>query len=87
MADGVLKLLPSGTMVVVPRVGDSIGLALETHRTVGHFGVLYAKELYASAYVMAEATNGMSYSCTSRWDIVCLSKICRLKPLLPHVRA
>ena len=39
MADGVQKLLPGRAMVVVPRVGDRTPLALETHRTMGHFGV------------------------------------------------
>ena len=39
IADGVLKLLPGKSMVVVPRVGDRMALVLETHRSLGHFGV------------------------------------------------
>ena len=39
IADSVLKLLLGRAMVVVPRVGDRTPLALETHRTMGHFGM------------------------------------------------
>ena len=39
MADSVLKLLPGLAMVVVLRIGDRTPLTLETHRTMGHFGV------------------------------------------------
>ena len=39
MADNLFKLLPGGIMVVVPRAEDRAGIALDTHRGMGHFGV------------------------------------------------
>ena len=39
MADGVQKILLGKAMVVVPRIRDRTTLALETHRSMGHFGV------------------------------------------------
>ena len=39
MADGVYKLLPSGDMVVVPRMSDRESITLEAHSRMGHYGV------------------------------------------------
>ena len=39
LGDGVMKLLPGGAMVVVPQLQDRQAIALDTHRTMGHFGV------------------------------------------------
>ena len=39
MADRIFKILVGGAMVVVPRPEDRAGIALETHRGMGHFGV------------------------------------------------
>ena len=39
MGDSVLKLLPGGAMVVVPRATEREGIVIGTHRGMGHFGV------------------------------------------------
>ena len=39
MGDSVFKHLPSGKMVVVPRLGEREKIVLETHRGMGHYGV------------------------------------------------
>ena len=39
MAINVFKLPARGTMMVVPRPEDREGIALDTHRGMGHFGV------------------------------------------------
>ena len=39
MSDSVFKLLAGGAMVVVPRIAERDGIALETHMGMGHFGV------------------------------------------------
>ena len=39
MADGVYKILPSGDMVVVPRMADRESITLEAHSKMGHYGV------------------------------------------------
>ena len=39
MGDTLFKQLESGVMVVVPRTAERMQLALDTHRSMGHFGV------------------------------------------------
>ena len=39
MEENVLKLLPGGAMVVVPRAVEREGIVIGTHRGMGHFGV------------------------------------------------
>ena len=39
MGSSVFKEMPGGKMVVVPQVADREGIALETHRGMGHYGV------------------------------------------------
>ena len=39
MGDNVLKQLPGGKLVVVPRAAEREGIVLETHRGMGHYGV------------------------------------------------
>ena len=39
MGDGVFKQMPSGKMVVVPKMADRENIVLETHRGMGHYGV------------------------------------------------
>ena len=39
IGDSILKLLPGGAMVVVPRAAEREGIVIGTHRGMGHFGV------------------------------------------------
>ena len=39
LGDGVMELLPGRAMVVVPRLAEMQAIVLDTHRTMGHFGV------------------------------------------------
>ena len=39
IGDNLFKLQSGGAMVVVPRLGERIQLALDAHKALGHFGV------------------------------------------------